>query len=90
MDKLLQLADLTGGTVSRVDPDYIEQDIRNITSDKILSKQALLHIQLSHHLEFRNQEQGELDRDGGRLTQNLLNPTVNTDLTFEYRFKEQM
>ncbi len=46
-------------------------------------------IQLSHHLQFRNQDQGQLSREQSCLVQSLSNPTVNTDLTFEFKFKDE-
>lgn len=56
VDKLAVLADKTGGTISRVDPDSMIQDINKICEDTIISKTAKLTIHLSNDLAFRNED----------------------------------
>lgn len=87
VNKLAVLAEKTGGTISRVDPDSMIQDINKICEDTIISKVAKLTIQLSSDLTFKNEDQKYIF--GNKMIKELENITKKTEITFEYCLKDE-
>ncbi|EGR32285.1 type A Von Willebrand factor domain protein [Ichthyophthirius multifiliis] len=89
LDILGQLADKTGGNVTRVDPENIHKDFANILEDEVVAFKASMKIYIKNIMKFRNlDEQNDiLERNGSVCIKQMGNVTLKTVQTFEYMSK---
>jgi hypothetical protein len=66
-----------------VNPAEIEKDFAEILQDEVVGTAVKLEVQLHRALKFRNEENGVNDI----IKKDLGNATVKTNLTFEYKLK---
>lgn len=90
MEKLGQLADLTQGKVTRVNPDNITNDFASIMKDEVVGTQVEVKIRLHPALKFRNEEEEYLTENKSVYLKNIGNVTAGTTLTFEYQTKNDV
>lgn len=90
MEKLGQIADLTQGKVTRVNPDNITTDFKNIMKDEVVGTQVDVKVRLHPSLKFRNEEDAYLTENKSVYVKNIGNVTANTTLTFEYQIKNDV
>jgi len=90
MEKLGQLADLTQGKVTRVNPDSITSDFASIMKDEVVGTQVEVKIRLHPALKFRNEEAEYLTENKSVYLKNIGNVTAGTTLTFEYQTKNDV
>jgi hypothetical protein len=84
---LSTLAELTGGTVERVDPLSLTQNFANILQLPVIATQVVTKVKLHKGLEFRNEDPVNLSEDKTMMVRELGNVTEETEITFEYRLK---
>jgi len=87
LDTLSKLADTTGGTVERVDPENLTENFANILSEKILATNVEVRVKLHKAMEFRNEDEENLQEERTLLVKQFGNVTENSEMTFEYRLK---
>lgn len=84
---LATLAELTGGTVERVDPIQLTQNFANILQLPVIATNVVCKVKLHKGLEFRNEDPVNLSEDKSLMVRDLGNVTEETEITFEYRLK---
>ena len=87
MDTLSKIAELTGGTVERVDPIQLTQNFANILQLPVIATNVTVKVKLHKGLEFRNEDPLSLSEDKSLMAKELGNVTEETEITFEYRLK---
>lgn len=84
---LSTLAELTGGTVERVDPIQLTQNFANILQLPVIATNVITRVKLHKGLEFRNEDPVNLSEDKTLMVRDQGNVTEETEITFEYRLK---
>ena len=84
---LSTLAELTGGSVERVDPIQLTQNFANILQLPVIATNVVTKVKLHKGLEFRNEDPVNLSEDKTLMVRDLGNVTDETEITFEYRLK---
>jgi len=84
---LATLAELTGGSVERVDPIQLTQNFANILQLPVIATNVVCKVKLHKGLEFRNEDPVNLSEDKSLMVRDLGNVTEETEITFEYRLK---
>lgn len=84
---LLPIVELTGGTVSKVDPQHLAEDFSNILAAKLIGSSVNVTVLLHKALKFRNADPAWLQQRGSRMVRALGNVTDADLLIFEYTFK---
>jgi hypothetical protein len=87
IDSLSKIAELTGGSVERVDPIQLTQNFANILQLPVIATNVTAKIKLHKGLEFRNEDPLNLSEDKTLMARELGNVTEETEITFEYRLK---
>jgi hypothetical protein len=82
-----KLADVTNGTVTRVDMNDIEKQFSNLVKDEILASKVELTTILHQGLKYRNEEPQNISHDGTKCFKNIGNVTSKTQTTFEFDVK---
>jgi len=88
LETLSKLAELTGGTVERVDPQNLGDNFKEIFANKAIASNVSIKIKLHKALEFRNESKDSLSMDGTILERKLGNVNEDTEITFEYTLKK--
>ena len=86
METLQQLAELTSGSVTRVNPAELAQDFANIISDEIVATNVQFEIRLHNGLKFRNEDPDCLRDNGSVCFKRIGNATVNTEVLLSSLF----
>jgi len=84
---LLPIVELTGGTVSKVDPQHLAEDFSNILAARMIGSGVNVTVLLHKALKFRNADPAWLQQRGSRMVRSLGNVTEADLLIFEYTFK---
>jgi hypothetical protein len=87
ISSLSTLAELTGGSVERVDPIQLTQNFANILQLPVIATNVVTKVKLHKGLEFRNEDPVNLSEDKTLMVRDLGNVTDETEITFEYRLK---
>jgi hypothetical protein len=87
VDKLAKIADMTGGSVTRVNPDKIHEDFANILKEELVARDVDVKIRLHRCIAFRNEEPAFLADENSLYQKHIGNITAHTELTFEYSMK---
>lgn len=83
-----QLAEITGGEVTRVSPENLTKNFANILSQPIIASNVQLKVKLHKGLCFRNEEDIALSEDKSLMVRDIGNVTAETEVTFEYTLKK--
>lgn len=83
LDCLSELVDQTGGELTKVDPQNLQNDFANILNQEILACNVSVTVNLHKALGFRNQEAIFLKKPT-QLVKQLGSVTEQTLFTFEY------
>lgn len=89
LEYLSSIAEITGGDVTKVDPERIHEDFANILSEELIATDSQVTVSLHKSLAFRNEEAAELGMNESRLTRHLGNITSERAFTFEYQLKSK-
>ena len=84
---LLPIVELTGGTVSKVDPQHLAEDFSNILAARLIASNVNVTVLLHKALKFRNADPAWLQQRGSRMVRTMGNVTDADLLIFEYTFK---
>ena len=87
LETLSPLYDKTGGNVDVIEPDELKNNFSNILKQEIIATRVVTKIKLHKALEFRNEEDKDLNVERTLLTKDIGNVTEESEITFEYRLK---
>jgi len=87
VDKLAKIAELTGGTVTRVNPEKITEDFANILKEELVARDAEVKIRLHASMKFRGEDKIFLSEEDSLYLKNQGNVTAGVELIFEYEPK---
>ena len=87
LDSLQTLAELTGGTIDRVDPIQLTKNFSSLLQLPTIATQVTCKVKLHKGLEFRNEDPLNLSEDRSLMVRELGNVNEETEITFEYRLK---
>ena len=87
LDALSTLAELTGGTVERVNPTTLTKDFAAMLSIPVVATNVEAKVKLHKGLQFRNELDADLSADKSLLARRFGNTTAETIFTFEYGMK---
>lgn len=87
LDALSTLAELTGGSVERVNPTTLTKDFAAMLSIPVVATNVEAKVKLHKGLQFRNELDADLSADKTLLSRRFGNTTAETVFTFEYGMK---
>ena len=87
LDSLSEVVEVTGGELTKVNPQNLSKDFANILAQEILACNVTVTVNLHKALSFRNQEEIYL-KNPTQLVKNLGSVTDSTIFTFEYTVKD--
>jgi len=87
LDVIGKLADLTSGSLLRVDPEQITSEFANIMKEEVVGTQVEVKVKLHQGLKFRNEQEEHLKERGSLFQKMVGNVTAKTELTFEYELR---
>jgi len=82
-----KLADLTSGSLIRVDPNEITNEFANIMKQEAVGTQVEVKLRLHRGLKFRNEAEEFLREKGSLYEKKIGTVTESTELTFEYEIR---
>jgi hypothetical protein len=89
LETLSHLYEKTGGNVDIIEPDELKKNFANMLKNETIATRVVTKIKLHKALEFRNEEEKDLNEDKTLLTRDLGNVTDDCEITFEYRLKKK-
>jgi len=87
LDVIGRLADLTSGSLTRVDPNEITSQFANIMKQEVIATQVEVKLRLHQAMKFRNEAEENLKERASLYEKNVGNVTAQTELTFEYEVR---
>lgn len=87
IDSLSKISEISGGEVQRVNPNDLIKNFSNILSLPVIATNVEVKVKLHKGLEFRNEDQANLNQDNTILVKQLGSVNEATTVTFEYRLK---
>ena len=87
VSELGKLADLTGGRVTRVNPEKVGKNFKKALEDQLVGIDVEIRVRLHDALRFRDEMPQYLLEDESVFLKELGNVTNTTELTFEYEPK---
>jgi len=87
LDVIGKLADLTSGSLMRVDPEQITSEFANVMREEVVGTQVEVKVKLHQGLKFRNEQEEHLKERGSLFQKTVGNVTAKTELTFEYELR---
>jgi hypothetical protein len=87
LETLRLIAEKTGGEVQRVEADKLTENFANILSAPIIATSVKMSVIIHKGLEFRNEDEENLNKEKNVLSKDLGNVTAESEMTFEYRIK---
>jgi len=87
MDSLSKLAEMTGGSVERVDPTTLTKNFANMLSIPVIATNVEAKVKIHKGLQFRNELEKDMSADKTTLVKQFGNVTAESVFTFEYGLK---
>jgi len=87
VDSLCKLAELTGGSVERVNPATLTADISGLMRDPTIAFNVNAKVKIHKGLQFRNELAKDVSDDKTTLARRFGNVTSASVFTFEYGLK---
>ena len=87
VDILSKLAELTGGKVTRVNPQKLGKDFSKALDEELMASNVTIKLKLPNIMKFRNEDTEFLSFDQSLFEKAIGNATRSTELTFEYELK---
>lgn len=85
---LSPIADLTGGSILRVNPMNLSNDFANLIAEKIVATKVRVEVRLHKALKFfREDEKNYVNGNTNIIQREIGNVTRNSIMTFEYGIK---
>ena len=88
LETLITLSEKTGGDVDIINPCQTEAKLDGLINKKNIANKVKISIHLHRSLEFKNENFKNFNRAINTLEMNLGNVYQDTEVTFEYKFKE--
>jgi Mg-chelatase subunit ChlD len=89
LETLSPLYEKTGGNVDIIEPDELKDNFANMLKNEVIATKVTAKIKLHKALEFRNEDESDLNKDHTLLKKELGNVTEESEITFEYRVKSK-
>ena len=89
LETLITLSEKTGGNVDIINPDDVKHKLKNLIFKETIATKVCVKIHLHKALEFRNENPIQLNKDRTQLTKKLGSINEDSEITFEYKFKNQ-
>lgn len=86
---LSSLAEFTEGTLAKVNPHNLGTDFAEMIADRVVAFNAIATVTLHRALNFKNENEEELQYNGSRLVKNVGNLPLSSSFSFEYDRKSQ-
>ena len=87
IDTIGNVAIETGGQVSRVDPTELTKNFANVLAVPVIATNVVAQVKIHSGLEFRNEDDCNMQDNKTLLIRDLGNVTEETEITFEYRLR---
>lgn len=84
LEDIGRCAELTGGSIERVDPLELTKNFASILANPVIATQVTATMFLHRGLKFRNEPE-----DSNKLTREIGNVTVDSEASFEYQMKDK-
>lgn len=88
LETLRVVAEKTGGNVQRVEADKLTENFANILSAPIIATNVKLTVIIHKGLEFRNEEDENLNKGKNVLNKEFGNVSSDSEMCFEYKILE--
>lgn len=88
LETLRVIPEKTGGDVQRVEASKLTENFANILSSPVIATNVKMKVIIHKGLEFRNEEEENLNAQKNVLTRHLGNVTADSEMTFEYKVKD--
>ena len=85
---LSPLTSETGGTIERVEADKLRENFANVLASPVIASNVVLKVKLHKGLEFRNEDEDNIEQAGSFMVKTVGNVTADQEITFEYRLKD--
>jgi len=82
-----KLADLTSGSLIRVDPNEITNQFASIMKQEVIGTQVEIKLRVHRGMKFRNEADEFLRERGSLYEKKIGNVTASSELTFEYEIR---
>ena len=90
LSMLSPIADLTGGSILRVNPMNLSNDFSNLIAEAIVATKVNIEVRLHKALKFyREEEQNYVNSNKNIIRREIGNVTRNSIMTFEYGIKSE-
>ncbi|CAI2386334.1 unnamed protein product [Moneuplotes crassus] len=89
LETLRPLYDKTNGNVDIIEPDELKNNFANMMKQEVIATRVVVKVKLHKALEFRNEDEKDLSNEKTILTRDVGNVTEDSEITFEYRVKDQ-
>ena len=76
------MAELTGGSVEKVDPEKLTENFANILSEPVIATKVVTKVKLHKGLRFRNEVEANLNADKTLMAKDMGNVTADNEFTF--------
>jgi hypothetical protein len=87
VDTLSKVCEKTGGEVQVVNPANMKENFSALFRKETLATNVEVKFKLHKGLEFRNEDQANMQDNKTTLIKNMGNVTEDSEVTFEYRLK---
>lgn len=87
LETLRTIPEKTGGNIQRVEAEKLTENFANILSAPIIATGVKMKVIIHKGLEFRNEEEENLNKEKNVLTKEFGNVTAESEMTFEYKVK---
>lgn len=87
MDSLGKLAEMTGGSVERVDPTTLTKNFASMLSIPVIATNVEAKVKIHKGLQFRNELNKDVSAEKTLLVKQFGNVTAESVFTFEYGLK---
>ena len=88
LETLSTLTSETGGTIERVEADKLRENFANVLASPVIASNVVLKVKLHKGLEFRNEDEDNIEQAGSFMVKTVGNVTADQEITFEYRLKD--
>jgi hypothetical protein len=87
LETLQLIPEKTGGEIQRVEAEKLTENFANILSSPIIATNVKMQVIIHKGLEFRNEEEENLNTEKNVLTKNMGSVSADSEMTFEYKVK---
>jgi hypothetical protein len=85
LELISPVANMTGGTIMRVDPQSLDTQFKELLKDRIIATNVTVKVRMHKALEFANEVIGTVM--GSTMVREIGNATGKTEMTFEYQIR---